>query len=73
MKFNTNGEILSEWIYGSVNQKDVAQGCIQTNDEGILIIGATTVSDTLVSNLQAYTVKVDNLGNLEWQREYGGG
>jgi len=54
--------------YGGT-QKDTANSLVQTNDGGYLLAG-TTASFGL-GNSSFWLVKVDPLGNLEWNQTYG--
>ncbi len=66
-----------EWnqYYGGTNN-DRAYDVVQTNDGGFLMVGNTESDDFDITNpLGSYdywVVKIDALGNLQWQKNYGG-
>jgi hypothetical protein len=55
---------------------DYCKNMIETNDGGFILIGFADSSDgDLTGNYGSYdvwVVKLDNTGNLEWQKSYGG-
>jgi PKD repeat protein len=55
---------------------DVAKYVQQTTDAGYIIAGNTYSNDGDVSgnhgNADAWVVKLDNVGNIQWQKTYGG-
>ncbi|XLS30024.1 hypothetical protein ACJD0Z_04180 [Flavobacteriaceae bacterium M23B6Z8] len=61
--------------YGGTSN-DFADDVIQTSDGGYLIIGRSDSNDGDVTNNYGendiWACKVDGLGNLEWERSYGG-
>ncbi len=56
--------------------KDNANDIIQTSDKGYIIAGFTTSNNGDVSNNYGGTdywlVKLDSVGNIQWQKNYGG-
>jgi hypothetical protein len=75
VKLNSIGAI--EWkkaLGGSAN--DFAQSIQQTADGGYIVFGFTTSNDGDVTNNHGYfdywMVKLDNQGNVEWQKTFGG-
>lgn len=78
VKFNSTGEIEWKRILGG-SKKEEAVGYIITNDSKILIIGSSYSNDGDVSNHHGSTstsdvwlVLLDENGNLEWEKSYGG-
>lgn len=73
MKVNPNGVLVWEKRYGSY-QGDCGYGMANTLDGGYVITGYYTTpgqpGHPISSN--AYLVKVDDTGNLEWQQDFGG-
>lgn len=76
-----DGGILSERTYGGRDQ-DVANSILETDDGGLLFAGATrSANDGDVSgradlalgpNDDAWVVKLDASGTIQWQHAYGG-
>ncbi len=58
------------------SQTDFGSDVIQTDDGGYIIVGGTYSNDGDVSgshgNDDVWIVKIDSLGNIEWQNCYGG-
>ncbi|MBN1340420.1 MAG: T9SS type A sorting domain-containing protein [Bacteroidales bacterium] len=78
VKISSDGEILWEKSYGT-DDFDYGQAMISTSDGGYLIGGTSTIGNygniTCVPhniNAEAIVVKLDSLGNIEWQNCYGG-
>ncbi|MGZ4068139.1 MAG: T9SS type A sorting domain-containing protein, partial [Bacteroidia bacterium] len=73
MKLNSNGDTLWTKTYGGTNSegntswKEVIH---QTTDKGY-IVGATTTSFG-AGAADAYLIKTDSLGNMQWSKAYGG-
>ena len=59
---------------GSVN--DRAESIQQTSDGGYIVAGRTSSTDGDVigndGNIDFWIIKLDNIGNLQWQKSYGG-
>lgn len=55
---------------------DTAYDAIQTADQGFIIVGSSDSADTDISNNKGsydfWVVKISNLGNLEWEKNFGG-
>jgi hypothetical protein len=68
MKVDTNGNILSQHIYGYPHNIESISGFKQSKDGGFFLIG--TVRD-YGQWQQNYLVKTDSLGNMLWQRKWG--
>ncbi|MBA3970748.1 MAG: T9SS type A sorting domain-containing protein [Bacteroidetes bacterium] len=48
---------------------DLGAQCRQTLDKGFVIVGTKGMSST---NIDATLIKMDSLGNIQWQKNYGG-
>jgi gliding motility-associated-like protein len=77
IKLDNNGNPLWDKRYGG-NRNDILEDVVQTSDGGYILAG---VSDSPVSgnksalNIGSYDywiVKIDSLGNLMWDKSYGG-
>ena len=78
VKLNAQGNIVWEKTLGG-SGRDIAYSVRQTNDGGYIVAGSTNsnngdVSGYHVANgaLDAWVVKLDASGNIQWQRCYGG-
>jgi hypothetical protein len=78
VKLNSDGEIVWERSYGT-DDFDYGQAMIATSDGGFLIGGASTIGnggnltcEPYNYNAEAILLKLDSLGNIEWQNCYGG-
>ena len=75
IKISENGDILWEQTVGGTNF-DVPRSIKATSDGGFLIGGSSRSSDGVVSSNQgqndAWIVKVDSNGLLDWQETFGG-
>lgn len=75
IKLDSNGGFMWQKCYGG-SQGDEAMCIIQTTDSGYLVTGATNSNDGQVTgyfgNEDGWLVKTDNLGNLLWERCFGG-
>ena len=75
-KFRTK-DTLVQWqkIYGGSNN-DIGYSIQKTSDNGYVIAGYTNSKDGDVKEnkgeYDAWIVKLDNLGNIKWQRTFGG-
>lgn len=65
---------MAEKYGGSVT--DIAHSVVEKADGGFLIAGETYSNNGLVTgfhgSLDCWVIFVDAMGNLEWQRPYGG-
>lgn len=68
-KMDANGNILWTYSWGGVG-KERAQDIQQTSDGGYAIAGYTTSPPALYYD--AFLIKTDNDGILQWQKKYGG-
>src|SRR5581483_9869094 len=71
-----NGELLWKKTFGG-SQNDYAYDVKQTRDGGFIIVGTTSSSDGNVSGFHggltdAWIVKLNQFGNIEWQKCLGG-
>jgi hypothetical protein len=69
IKTNENGDTLWTQVYGGVND-DLFYRLQQTTDKGYLISGYTYSFGA--GGADAYIVKTDSLGVLQWSKTYGG-
>ena len=67
-KFDLNGDTLWTKKYGIDTAMDGLNYSITTNDSGYLLVGQTTGP----GGADYYVIKTDSLGNLEWDKTYGG-
>jgi hypothetical protein len=67
----TDSEGNMEWnkTYGGANRAH-AFSIVQTIDEGYALAGAIMDADT--GNVDVWLVKTDSVGNMEWNKTYGG-
>lgn len=68
LRLNENGDTLWSKTYGGI-QDDTGYEVQQTQDGGFIIAGYTT---SFGNGGNALVVKTDSLGNLQWQKDYGG-
>ena len=75
VKLNDTGKIEWEKCYGGSND-DYANSIQQTNDYGYIIAGASNSVDSDVTGNHGgydyWIVKIDSLGNIQWEKSYGG-
>lgn len=75
VKFSKTGELLWEKSYGGTN-RDVAESIQTTKDGGYVFAGYTNSSDGDVTTNYGYNdawiVKTNVDGDIEWQKTYGG-
>lgn len=75
VKLDSSGDLLWEHSFGG-NSSDRGYSIKPTADGGYILAGETYSSDGDVTGLHgqndAWVVKLDSAGNLEWQRAYGG-
>ncbi|WP_418638631.1 hypothetical protein [Winogradskyella sp.] len=75
IKLNTTGTI--EWSqYFGGNFTDTPNDVIQTEDNGFVIVGSSDSDDTDISNnigtYDFWIVKISAVGNLAWEKSFGG-
>ncbi|WP_439152549.1 hypothetical protein [Winogradskyella sp.] len=75
IKISPNGNLLWEKTIGG-SSFDVARALVKTQDNGYLLAGSSRSNDIDVSENKgqndAWVVKVDDNGSLEWERTIGG-
>ncbi len=76
-KFNSLGTIEWQKIYGSSSYYDFAYGVELTDDGGYIVAGDVTGSDGDVTGYHggtadAWVIKLNNTGDLLWQKTLGG-
>jgi hypothetical protein len=77
VKLDATGNKQWEKNYGG-NNGDIAMSVIQTKDGGYALAGNTTSTNGDVTNVHdtiygdAWIIKTDKLGNIQWQKTYGG-
>ncbi len=75
VKLNADGQIQWEKSYGG-SSTQVSYSVKQTSDNGYIIAGYSPADNGDVSNnygvSDVWIVKTDELGNLEWEKNYGG-
>ena len=75
LKLSTNGAIEWQKTYGG-SAVDVLTNIKQTTDGGYIIAGKSNSTDGDVTNNQgsadAWIIKIDTSGNLEWSKTFGG-
>ena len=74
VKINFNGDIMWQKSYGGSNL-DQGDEIIATTDNGCVAVGRTFSNDGNVTNntgdYDYWVVRLDSLGNLEWQKCFG--
>ncbi|RLC34327.1 MAG: hypothetical protein DRZ76_02875 [Candidatus Nealsonbacteria bacterium] len=68
LKIDTEGNYLWLKIFGS-NERDWGYSVVQTLDGGYAVLGYT---DFGPGRSDAYLIRTDSLGNMIWERTYGG-
>jgi hypothetical protein len=75
VKLDSSGNLLWQRCIGG-SSNDAANAVISTSDGGCLVFGEASSIDGDVSNnygsWDAWLVKLDTLGNIEWDKNYGG-
>jgi hypothetical protein len=67
LKLDADGSLLWEYTYGGTGT-DTAQDLEKTDDGGYIMTGWTLSFD--VDSYDAWVVKLDNEGSIEWQKTY---
>ncbi|BCD63155.1 hypothetical protein NitYY0826_C2052 [Nitratiruptor sp. YY08-26] len=68
IKLDRNGNVEWQKTYGESNQ-DEAYSVQQTDDGGYIVAGET---NSFGGSTDAWVIKLDRNGNVEWQKTYGG-
>ena len=75
IKIDSVGNLLWEQCYGGEDYDNINE-LLTTNDGGYLILGVTSSIDGEVignhGGVDAWLLKIDSIGNIEWQKCYGG-
>jgi len=75
IKLDQQGEIVWSKLYGGSSWEEVRQ-VIETRDRGLLLAGVASSKDGDVKNgkghWDAWLVKLDRDGNMQWEKAYGG-
>ena len=75
IKLNNLGNIEWQKTYGG-SDFDFPKSIIKTSDGGYIVAGSTDSDDGDITEYRGWTdawvVKLDNIGNIEWQKTYGG-
>jgi predicted secreted protein len=69
IKIDANGKMLWNKTYGGLGE-DIAEWIIQTSDGGFALSGKTTSFGA--GGFDAWLVKTDSDGNMQWNKTYGG-
>ena len=69
MKFNSSGNLIWSKTYGG-SQDDYFTGVISTTDGGYLATGVMNSTGYLTYSGDAWMVKCDAAGNIQWQKKY---
>jgi hypothetical protein len=70
LKLDKQGTVVTHRQYGEANYEENAQQIIRTSDNGFAITGFT--NNTNGENMNAWLLKLDELGNKQWEKTYGG-
>ena len=76
VKLNSSGNILWQKCYGG-SENDIPSSISNTSDGGFIIAGQTSSNDGDVIGYNAqfeegWIIKIDSIGNLQWQKCLGG-
>jgi len=71
VKTNASGTVMWERNFGG-KEADAASDIIATNDGGYLIAGSYQHDTIERTDVDAYLIKLDTNGNVEWEKKYGG-
>ena len=69
LKLSNNGDIVWKKFFGG-DQDEAGMEMKQTSDGGFVIVGWTQTNSSGLSD--AYVVKTDSAGNIEWEEKHGG-
>ena len=68
VKLDANGQMLWERSYG----RGYGFAVQQTSDKGFILTGQSLTRKDIGWERDVYLIKTDSLGNVEWERRYGG-
>ncbi len=77
IKIDTSGNIIWDKLFGG-DIADLSNHTVLTNDNGLIICGSTysqlsgDVSEAPKGNMDIWVIKIDSLGNKQWDKRYGG-
>ena len=75
VKTDNSGDVEWEQYYGGTNN-DRAFGVVQTNDGGYLMVGNSESDDFDITHPKGsydyWAVKINSVGEMQWQKNYGG-
>ena len=75
LKLDINGDFEWERLYGG-NANDYARSILQTKDGGYMVAGSASSHDKDVEDSRGeadvWVLKLDDKGNIEWKKSYGG-
>ena len=69
VKTDLNGTLISEHIYGGALEEEGID-IIETNDGNFILLGSTASSGAGQKDI--HVIKIDNSGNIIWEKTYGG-
>ncbi len=69
IKINKNGDFVWQKTFGGIDW-DIFNSLIQTTDTGFVIVGYTYSNP--YSSKDAWIIKTDSLGNLQWEKKISG-
>jgi Caspase domain len=70
LKLDKQGNIGNYRQYGEANYEETAQQIIRTSDNGFALTGSS--NNTNGESMNAWLLKLDELGNKQWEKTYGG-
>lgn len=74
VKLDGNGEIEWQRCYGG-SERDFAHSILNTTDGGFIVAGHTLSNDGDISfnhgGYDVWIVKIDSIGNIDWEKTYG--
>ena len=71
-KIRGNGDIIWKEAYGLSDRLEIPQRAALTADGGFILAGQVTIETQSNQEADAWLVKTDSLGNMEWEQTYGG-
>lgn len=71
MKTNSNGSVQWSKTYDNTHDER-EQSVLQTSDGGFITVGYTSHYDSIGFYIDAYVLKTDSAGTMQWAKTYGG-
>lgn len=71
IRLNANGDTLWTRAYGSGNSETILN-VQETQDKGFILAADTASVQGMYYTAEAVAVKIDSVGNIQWQKSYGG-